>query len=763
MADNASTPIFCIVLSEHLNNHYAGPLARGAASAAIACDSRLIFYSPLNIYLNRHELRLADLPLLPQHVHGYLLPGFITEELETYCRNTGAPILTYAGTQRNLPKIGPDNRAAACGAVAHLLAHGHRRIVHLMGHENSIEAQERFQGYCDALAQAGLPLDPQLVVRGHFRISESQIAIAALLDHQIEFDAIFAANDLSARGALLALKQAGRHVPADVALIGFDDSVGSDTLTPPLTTVRQSAFQIGWDAIVALYHGYTGTPLPDTVATSTRLVIRDSCGPHPLDTTRHPNWADDLAGRLGIGQGALVEQDAVASLFAALEDPDQPDWMEQFDTILRYTMARRWHVPALREYLAGWQNRVVARGLAPEQALQLVARAKDLIGKVQEEHYLWERQARDTRLNAITYTIDVLRLYNRDTSLEAMLRYIVSNGPVHALIAHRGTTDHSLIVQHVETGGTNHTWNGMLADFPPDAWLRPGEALLIMPLTTGQHHNLIGLVERDAQTYLDIDDLLLHSINTYRSVALLTETLRELEIARSVQQSLLPQSMPASDQYEIAGASRTARQMSGDLYGYYVRPDGALALAVGDMVGKGMPAALLMSACVTTLAGVIQAGLTPGRTLDQMHRVLQPYIRSGQNAAICLAYLDDAQVRIANAGAIAPLIRSGGEVRLLEIGGLPLGTPLSGERAYLEAHVHLAPGDLLVMSSDGIVEAMNEQGQIYGFERLLAALKHGPAESATAMLEYVLADMTIFAGEAEIRDDIAIVVVRYRG
>ena len=100
-------------------------------------------------------------------------------------------------------------------------------------------------------------------------------------------------------------------------------------------------------------------------------------------------------------------------------------------------------------------------------------------------------------------------------------------------------------------------WQGPLAAFPPPQWLAPGEALLLMPLEAGaQQRTLVGIVEREGQGHLDLDDLLLRSINTYRSIAVLHQTLRELDAARSVQLSLLPRQAPQSEEYDIAGATR---------------------------------------------------------------------------------------------------------------------------------------------------------------------------------------------------------------
>jgi serine phosphatase RsbU (regulator of sigma subunit) len=236
---------------------------------------------------------------------------------------------------------------------------------------------------------------------------------------------------------------------------------------------------------------------------------------------------------------------------------------------------------------------------------------------------------------------------------------------------------------------------------------------------------------------------------------------RELEIAHEVQLSLLPQQTPHYAHFEIAQISRAARQVSGDLYGYYQCPRGSLAIAVGDVTGKGMPAALLMGASVVALAGAIEADLSPGETLVRTDRVLQPFIGSKQNVGICLAYFDSGQMWVANAGAIAPTVRNQAGIRMLvEVGGLPLGTHLSGQFPYENTTFPLAPDDFVILTTDGLIEATNSAGQMYGFERFEAAIAAGPGESAQAMLDYLLADWRDFVGPIEQQDDLTVVVVR---
>jgi serine phosphatase RsbU (regulator of sigma subunit) len=516
-------------------------------------------------------------------------------------------------------------------------------------------------------------------------------------------------------------------------------------------------FHMGWESVQALLLAEHGDPLPPRLSVPTQLIIRASCGCRQTSGAQR-DAIEVLAEQL-CADGALVTPEAaaawVAPLVAALRH--EAPVTEIVDSLVTVGERQGWHVLALRSYLESWWAH---QGMTHGDRLW---EALNRLMAIVEAHTKRYQLDRADRVNAINYVIDLLREFSLDQSVDAALRYMITSGPRAALSVQRGAGD--LISGHlVDMQSLTVPWNGPLAAFPPPHWLAPGEALLLMSLEAGaQQRTLVGIVEREGQGHFDLDDLLLRSINTYRSIAVLHQTLRELDAARSVQLSLLPRQAPQSEDYDIAGAMQSARQVGGDLYGYYVRPSGALALALGDVAGKGMPAALLMSACATALAGTIPVGLAPSLTLSQIHQMLQPSVGRGQNAAVCLVYLDGPRVRIANAGAVAPLVRGSGGVRLINIGGLPLGTPLSAAMPYREVEEHLAPGDVLILSSDGIVEAMNDQGEMYGFERFEAAIACGPIDSAQALLAHLFADVAAFVGEAEMHDDMAMVVARYSG
>ncbi|MEW6420706.1 MAG: substrate-binding domain-containing protein [Deinococcota bacterium] len=156
-----------------------------------------------------------------------------------------------------------DNRRAAYDLVTYLLDRGHRRIGHIMGPQDHVDARDRLDGYRQALEDRGLPFQPSLVVQGDFHEPSGLIGTQQLLAQHPDMTAIFSANDQMAYGARLALYRLGLRVPEDMSLVGFDDLPGSAYTTPPLTSVRQPMAEMGhWLArfVVAQLTGQATEP-----------------------------------------------------------------------------------------------------------------------------------------------------------------------------------------------------------------------------------------------------------------------------------------------------------------------------------------------------------------------------------------------------------------------------------------------------------------------------------------------------------------------
>ena len=174
-----------------------------------------------------------------------------------------------------------DNVESARLATAHLIALGHRRIAYIAGPASNQDAAARRAGFEQALRENGLTLDPELVVTGNFTEASGQAALGALLERGASFSAVFAGNDQMAYGARLVLFERGLRVPEEVSLVGFDDLPVSTYTIPPLTTVRQPAFDMGVAAAKGVLGLLGGQPLT-LPRFKGELIVRGSSGPAPL-------------------------------------------------------------------------------------------------------------------------------------------------------------------------------------------------------------------------------------------------------------------------------------------------------------------------------------------------------------------------------------------------------------------------------------------------------------------------------------------------
>jgi ABC-type sugar transport system substrate-binding protein/GAF domain-containing protein len=222
----------------------------------------------------------------------YVDPG----ELRAFCRQyRPLPIVNIGLVLKDTPSLLFDNYQGMRDVVTHLIeAHDRRRIAFMHGPEDSIEAQERYRGYLDALAGHGIPLDPALVAGGDEVAELRQIVgsreagIRVLLDKrklrpQVDFDAVVGHEDFLGIGALSELQARGFRVPHDVAVASFDDLSESQHVTPPLTTARQSFYDLGGQAVETLLALLAGQEVPERTVLPMEVMVRRSCGcPDPV-------------------------------------------------------------------------------------------------------------------------------------------------------------------------------------------------------------------------------------------------------------------------------------------------------------------------------------------------------------------------------------------------------------------------------------------------------------------------------------------------
>jgi phosphoserine phosphatase RsbU/P len=238
---------------------------------------------------------------------------------------------------------------------------------------------------------------------------------------------------------------------------------------------------------------------------------------------------------------------------------------------------------------------------------------------------------------------------------------------------------------------------------------------------------------------------------------------RELAAAEEIQQSLLPRRMPALKGAELAVAWRPAGAVSGDYFDAIQFDPGRAALCVGDVMGKGMPAALVMSNLQALVKAFASAAAPPQRLCEQINRAVCGNLPEGRYITFFYGLYETASRRFvyANAGHNPPLLarRDGRTARLSE-GGIVLG--LFPERGYEQGEMKLRAGDRLLFFTDGVTEAANGAGELFGEERLLQLLLDHRRQSASELLETILGAVADFSG-GSFQDDVTLVALAVEG
>ena len=236
---------------------------------------------------------------------------------------------------------------------------------------------------------------------------------------------------------------------------------------------------------------------------------------------------------------------------------------------------------------------------------------------------------------------------------------------------------------------------------------------------------------------------------------------QELGTARSIQHALLPKDLPKLEGWKIAYHYQPAREVGGDFYDFLRLEDGRVGLVIGDVSGKGIAAALVMANTQSVLRAVARRGnIAPGQVLAEANEVLYAYIPDGTFVTCFYGVLDPESGRLAfaNAGHDVPYLQRGGDAQELKARGMPLGLMMG--MLYEEEEAVIASGDDLLLYSDGLVEAHDPAGGMFGFPRLRKLISVYGAGDGGELVDFLLAELTTFTGEdREQEDDITLVTL----
>ncbi|MBE2225101.1 MAG: LacI family DNA-binding transcriptional regulator [Anaerolineae bacterium] len=275
-----------------INNSFLSTLLEGVNQYANTCSYNLLTFATIG------QASIQDgvpLPLNENNTDGLIIfADKIDDKTLTHLYQRQFPVvLLYRLPPQGLdiPSVLIENKNGTRTLIEHLIKNcGHRRIAFMAGPAGNYDSYWREQGYCEALTACDIPIDSQLMGVGAFHDWRAKEQIEEWLEKGLDIDAIFAGDDTAAMAAIIALQQAGKRVPEDIAVVGFNNDIISKYFNPPLTTVHVPTEEIGRTAVKQLFHLINGEQTEALTPFNTELVVRQSCGCHLVNNPRwHPN------------------------------------------------------------------------------------------------------------------------------------------------------------------------------------------------------------------------------------------------------------------------------------------------------------------------------------------------------------------------------------------------------------------------------------------------------------------------------------------
>ena len=714
---------------------------------------------------------------------------------------------------RDTPSVRVDNSTGVMELTRHLIeVHRRRRVAFIAA--RGPEAEERRIGYERGLRAAGVELDPDLIFPGDFSFDAGRAAAAKWCEGgELACDAIVAANDWMASGAMDCLQERGYRVPDDVALVGFDDIDRASFMSPPLTTIRQPPRSLGSEAVAMIAGLISGSIGERHVSLPTYTQIRRSCGCFGHASTLRtlvPNATtargfDDFRLRL---VGSLVR--AAAHLARGLPE----SWAEDLADALERDLGRgadQQFLPLLRKLIGdssesgnitAWHH-VISQ--LRDQCVSLLAgdvnmlvRAETLFGRAYIAIGELAELARGRRLlerEEIIYKLeDVSAAARTALDWDAVCKVLREHLPrfkiprCYLALGHGGAGTESRLVFAYD--------GGQLLPLPPDGMpfstsqlippeVRPPVRMTLIVHPMFMHDELLGygcfeVGPRDGAIFKTLGDLTSSAMKaTQMSRALVEEVTRresaersrmrqELEIAARIQTAILPKH-PHVAGLELATVMLPATEVGGDYFDVLPCPDGCW-IGIGDVAGHGLTAGLVMLMIQSIVAATVheRPSLGAGAVWKSLNTVLSDNIRErlGQeeHATLCLLrYTTDG--RLSFAGAHEDLLvykAATGRIERIATPGIWVGIGAEIPDDATEERVYqLDPGDVLLLYTDGVLEARSSSGEQYGMERLAHCVERHGRLPAEQICQLILADVREWMSIQD--DDVTLLVARHLG
>ncbi|WP_437730454.1 SpoIIE family protein phosphatase [Sorangium sp. So ce1335] len=729
------------------------------------------------------------------------------------------PVFSIGMAIQGIPSVIVDNAFGIELAVGHMVdVHGRQRVAYIGGPANNEEAKARADAYWRALAQRSLPPDERLFAFGAFTIDSGRTAMREILERGVDIDALVAANDKMALGAMEELSERGLRVPDDLLIAGFDDAAIARFSRPSLTTVRQPIKRLGAIATDVVMRMLDGEHIDETTLLGVELTCRESCGcgaqasaslvpPGPL--TR--GGALHLAGQRESLERALRRSVMIPTrlidgwpgkLLSALEeelsgaDAGAGRFLRTLEAIL--DAARR--EGAIVEHFQGAITVLRERLRRPYEdgadaelhdALERIWHAARIV--VGSASVRTEGEKRLSVELASLYLSWSARSFSTCLSLPVLRRVMTSTLPglelTRAAVSLYDDDDPERATMKplflMEDGRAVEVPE---VSFPARLLAPPGfldtperKTLIALPVAFGDAEKFGVAVLDNGANELVYDSLRLQLGSAVKAAELHREMVRQVElrerleqekirqesvVAARIQTTLAPEQL-AVDGLDLCAVMRPAADVGGDYYDVLPTAGGGW-LGIGDVAGHGLAAGLVMLMIQSMVSALTRRdpGASPGKVLSAVNAAVYDNVRSrlqrDEHATLLLLRYERSG-RVTFAGAHDDIIVCRARTRrcvCIPSTGVWIGALPSIEAMTRDAEFVLEDGDLLVLYSDGVTEARNAHHEQFGLERLCSTIEAVQSSSVSAIRDRILRDVAGWCASPD--DDITLVVARHR-
>lgn len=704
------------------------------------------------------------------------------------------------------PSVTVDNRGGMANAVEHLITkHNCTNIAYISGPSDNAEAIERLAGYRDARQQAGFDRSSECVIFGNFSLSTGKQCLEELLRRGHHFDAVVAANDYMALGAMEALRDHGFAIPRQMRVVGFDDSALAPVSVRPLTSVAQPTDAMAERALVTLLATLNESSPLASVTLKPELTRRESCGCES---------SDELAWKPSVQFAGTAEkfvEQSRSELIAALQSaaPDRAaDWHEEaahlvdamaqdlggrseafataLDRVADTARARGIALEHLRAGLVSAQGIFLSAGIGPAaldverlwlRSWQILSEATgrahgrdalDLFDQVVDLRYATQR---------LSLALEPLSLARELEN--ALTRMGIRNCAI-ALLTEDGQQLRPLLVLDEGISVPQELYSRFQL-FPANQTPRVDLHFFVMVLSFEREVTGIFIVE--ANTPPVVAELLRTQISSavqvvslhrqvveqvaVRGRAVQIQQNADFAVARQVQLALAPRDLQL-EHLEICGATQPAYGVGGDYHDVLPVPGGAW-LCLADVTGHGLLSGLVMLMIQSMVSALVQASpdTKASELLIELNRSLRKNLserlKINDYATVVAAHVSN-EGQVTYAGAHEDIIVWRRETRRCEFfqtDGMWIGISDDIREVTKDSHFELQSGDLLILISDGLIEAHNAQKQEFGMDRLCELIVRWADKGPGAVRDAMLKAVASWAPHQE--DDLTCLVARYFG